>query len=311
MGLFSGMAESRVKQILRGYFGFEVPVNFIFSGILDSPTLAINGYTLNLNPFYAAVNNGGIYFIHKSEIRLAITWDDILIIKEYPNDAIVYSDTLEIYFYKEVVALSGMYKLEYPYCFWHKLRLKIFKDDQRQQFMDEFLKIKEANGIFTGGLEVFREWIENGTVREPVPREQYLEVNKDWATDKIREDSWTAWGELNDATRFTYYVGRNVALGQLPSHLMDSALNEWKKYDIANSKFTGITTFGNDALLGIVERTKQKVNEIQDKFKENAWEIKQIDTQINEWQSTMVMSKRLACIKKSKNEKIILNDFYK
>ena len=209
MGLFSGMAESRVKQILRGYFGFEVPVNFIFSGILDSPTLSINGYTLNLNPFYAAVNNGGIYFIHKSEIRLAITWDDILNIKKYSNDAF-YSDTLEVYFYKKNVALSGMYKLEYPYCFWHKLRLKIFKDDQRQQFMDEFLKIKEANGIFTPGLEVLHEWIENGTVREPVPKEQYLELNKDWATEKIREDSWTAWGELNDATRFTYFVGRNV-----------------------------------------------------------------------------------------------------
>lgn len=309
MGLFSGMAESRVKQILCSYFGFEVPVNFIFSGTLDSQTLVINGSTLNLNPFYAAVNNGGIYFIHKSEIRFAITWDDIFNIKQYPSDSF-YSDNLDIHFYRQSVALNGVYKLEYPYCFWHKIRMRILKDDQRKQIIEQFLKIKVANGIFTPGLEVFQEWVENGTVREPIPKEQYLELNKDWATDKIREDSWTAWGELNDATRFTYFVGRNVALGQLPSHLIDSALNEWKKYDIANAKFTGKITYGSDALLEIVEKTKQKVINIQDKFKDSDWEIKRVDTQIDEWQSTMVMAKRLACIKKSKSEKRILNDFY-
>jgi hypothetical protein len=308
VGLFSGLVESRVKQILNGTFGFEVPVNFIFSGILDSPTLVINGSTFSLSPFYAAVNNGGIYFIHKSEIRLAITWENILNIKKFSNDSF-FSDTLEMYFYKESTAINSVYKLEYPYCFWHKLRLKIHKDEQRQQLIDEFLKIKEANGVFTPGLEVCQEWIENGVVREPVTREKYLELNKDWATDKIREDSWIAWGELNDATRFTYFVGRNVALGQLPSHILDSALIEWKKFDTANSKFTGTTTYGHDALFEIVEKTKQKVIEIQDKFESYEWSIRQIDTQIDEWQSTMIMSKRLACIKKSKNEKKIYNDF--
>jgi hypothetical protein len=309
MGLFSGLVESRVKQILNGTFGFEVPVNFIFSGILDSPTLVINGYTFSLNPFYAAVNDGGIYFIHKSEIRFAITWDDILNIKKFSNDSL-YSDTLEMNFFKASTAINGVYKLEYPYCFWHKLRLIIHKDEQRQELINEFLKIKSANGIFTPGFEVCQEWMENGVVREPVPREKYLELNKDWATDKIREDSWIAWGELNDATRFTYFVGRNVALGQLPSHLLDSALIEWKKFDTANSKFTGTTTYGHDALFEIVEKTKQKVIEIQDKFESYEWSVRQIDTQIDEWQSTMIMSKRLACIRKSKNDEKIYNDFY-
>ena len=56
---------------------------------------------------------------------------------------------------------------------------------------------------------------------------------------------------------------------------------------------------------------KQKVVNIQDKFKEDEWSVKQIDTQIDEWQSTMFMSKRLACVKKSKNVKEIFNDFHK
>ena len=310
MGLFSGMAESRVRQILNGTFGFEIPVNFIFSGILDSPSLAFNGMSFNLNPFYAAVNNEGIFFIHKSEIRLVITWDNILNIRKYSNDTF-YSDTLEIFFYKENVVINSVYKLEYPYCFWHKLKVKISKDEQRLQLTNEFLKIKEASGIFTSGLEVFHEWIENGTVREPVTKEQYFESNKNLSSDKTREDSWNAWGELNDATRFTYYVGRNIALGQIPSHLIDSALKEWKKYDVVNSKFTGIITFGSDALIEIVKKTKQKVVNIQDKFKEDEWSVKQIDTQIDEWQSTMFMSKRLACVKKSKNVKEIFNDFHK
>jgi hypothetical protein len=213
-------------------------------------------------------------------------------------------------FFKASTAINGVYKLEYPYCFWHKLRLIIHKDEQRQELINEFLKIKSANGIFTPGFEVCQEWMENGVVREPVPREKYLELNKDWATDKIREDSWIAWGELNDATRFTYFVGRNVALGQLPSHLLDSALIEWKKFDTANSKFTGTTTYGHDALFEIVEKTKQKVIEIQDKFESYEWSVRQIDTQIDEWQSTMIMSKRLACIRKSKNDEKIYNDFY-
>lgn len=311
MGFFGDLADSRVQQILNRSVGYEIPVEFTFSGRLNSPTLTINDFFLDINPYYAAVTETGLWFIHKSEVVFALPWEKILNIVMLQSDDI-YSNSysLEIHFFASQVAIRGMYKLEFPYCFWHKIRVKINKVEDINNLLNKFKEIKQKEGIFTEGFSIYQDWLDYGVVNEPITKEKYLELNKAWSDEETRIKSWIAWGNLNDAIRIFFYVGRNAALGKIPTSLIDIANQEWDKYDLENQEFTGNSTIASDKIIELTKITKDSVANIQSKFVDEIWNIELVDTRVDEWQSAMVMPRRLACIKTDKAGQVrIYNDF--
>lgn len=82
MGLFGSVIEARVRQILRNRFGKEIPIDFVGDGQFFCDNLQFS-----IRPFYAAVNDDGIFFIHDSNVVLILSWQSILRCERNKNDS--------------------------------------------------------------------------------------------------------------------------------------------------------------------------------------------------------------------------------
>ena len=73
MGILRKAVDARTHQILRNELGNDVEIDFIAGGIFTCEALEFS-----IHPFMAAVNDQGIFFIHKSRIVFVLPWSSIL-----------------------------------------------------------------------------------------------------------------------------------------------------------------------------------------------------------------------------------------
>jgi hypothetical protein len=285
MGLFDRAKDSRIQQIVSKQLGSDFSISTSGTG-----SFYCHGLNLSIKPFYAAIGEVGIAFIHRAEIALVLNWSEIHRCVRKSRET-----SLEITFSTLTEDSVNMYSKEPPFRYQHDATI-IFNDPSIANFMvDDFYRIKINNGFSLDSIALYEHWIKWG-INEPVTLEKFHEANKDWATKEIRESSYDVWGDFLDSERFMYFVGRNVCSGAIPSSLLSAAFEDYIMLNNANSAYTLKSKLPDEESQNIIDETTalSLYKETQSKAE---WFLVKVDVQYQEWVGNMPMKQRRAAAK--------------
>ena len=288
MGFFGKAIDSRTHQILRNNLGHDVEFDFIGGG-----TLSIDNLQYSINPFIAAVNDQGIYFIHRAEVVLALPWSKILRCRES-----IWGKGNEIMIEIERIS-NTVTPNQFPRCYWHKAEIRFNDHADQARFIDKFKLAKLRSGFNENSLEKFGKWVEFG-VGMPSSIEEYHKANANWGTEELRNESYKAWGNFLDAQAFLFFTGRSICEGKLPGKVLDLAFEEWKTADTANASFTRQNLLPSGENLDLITSTSklpwQGSGDLHNRNIPEEWVLGSIETSPDEWQSPMKLVERRIAI---------------
>jgi hypothetical protein len=213
MGLFGSIAESRVRQILRKELGQEIPIDFIADG-----RLSFIHWSFSINPFYAAINNDGVFFIQDAKVVLILPWNKILVC----NDLYPVLDQLELVVQIEEISQTAQPK-EYPYCYWHKSTIIFSNRELKLLFLQKFKEVKLNTGFTSESLELFTQWV-SFEQNLPVSKADFIQLNSDFGDEEKILKLYFAWGKANDALHLLFSTARRVCEGITPGWILPMAL---------------------------------------------------------------------------------------
>jgi hypothetical protein len=303
MGLFARAKDSRIQQIISKQLGTNFSIATSGTG-----SFFCSGLTLNIKPFYAAIGDEGIAFINRAEVLLVLRWADI-------HRGVMRSleRGVEVTFWAPVEDTLNIYSKEQPFNYLHDATIHFNDAIVADKFFEIFKRSKINNGFSEESISLHNTWAQ-WKINEPITLEKFHEANKDWATKEIRESSYQVWGDFLDSERFMYFVGRNVCSGLIPSSLLTTAFEDYKRLNNENSKYTLKSKLPDEESQNVIDETTALplYKETQSKAE---WFLVKVDVQSQEWVGNMPIKQRRAAAKiyKGVNDWTLMelhNDFH-
>lgn len=235
----SSVIEARVRQILRKELGEDIGIDFVGDGQFICEQLQVS-----ITPFYAAVNNNGVYFIHDAKVVLFLGWQRILRCETSSWD----KSTLELLGVIETKSGTAP-ETEWPYYYWHECKLR-FKDPGIQtKFLEKFRRMKIKSGFSEKSLELFNSWAEF-RMSLPITSTQFIRETSHLGSEEEMSRVYFEWGWANDALRMLYFIGRSACEGLIPGFLIPRAIEIYqKRYKDYSRFFDNYQDFNDDQYL--------------------------------------------------------------
>lgn len=317
MGFLNKAVDARTSQILRNAFGQDVEFDFVAGG-----TLTFKTTQMEIRPFMAAVNDQGIYFVHKAQVVLALPWSRIL--NSEPSSWRSSDEiTVEIDLPK-----SGQTK-QFPFCHWNVADITFNNANDQMQFRSKFIEAKLKAGFTNESLDLFGKWLKFN-VDSLGPVEDFHKLNPDWQTEEIRNEYHYKFADFQDGQAFLFCMGRLACAGYVPGKMIQLGLDECNRLNALQSELSGQSYQLNGEDLGVLKATsdlawngeivvkkssgaKSSITDQLNAFNTNSpvddtngdssqlsipedWVIGSIQTAPDEWQSPTPRSERLVAI---------------
>lgn len=287
MGFLNKAVDARTSQILKNAFGQDVEFDFVAGG-----TLTFNTTQMEIRPFMAAVNDQGIYFVHKAQVVLALPWSRILSSEPSSwrsSDEI----TVEIDLPK-----SGRTK-QFPFCNWNVADITFNNTNDQMQFRTKFTEAKLKAGFTKESLSLFSKWLKLN-VDSLGPVEEFHKLNPDWHTEEIRNEYHHKFADFQDGQAFLFCMGRLACSGYVPGKVIQLAQDECNRLNVLQSELSGqsyqLKAEDLEVLKETVELPWLGASGLEQKGIPEDWVIGSIQTAPDEWQSPTPRSERLVAI---------------
>ena len=245
MGLFGSVIATRVRQILRKELGKELDIDFIADGQFTCDHLQFT-----INPFYAAITDEGIYFIHDAQVVLILGWPRILKCESSSWD----QGTLELMIIVEQLSQTAPPR-EWPYFYWHECKLRFKNLEDQHRFVAKFKQAKLRFGFNNNSLDLYMAWTKF-QMGLPVESSRFIRDNTHLGDEKEILKAYYGWGWANDGLRLLYYTGRSACEGLLPGELILKAFEICKTRYQEYSKSLGNREF-TDEIQNLIELTSK------------------------------------------------------
>ena len=203
---------------------------------------------------------------------------------------------VELLVYLETESQIGRLK-EFPYCYWYDCELIFNNNENRDKFLEKFLKVKLENGFTTESLKLYAEWTTYDQSL-PVSKADFVKMNSDFGDEDKILDLYFAWGRANDASRLIFFTGRKVCEGVVPGWLLPIVLEVSKNWTQDYLDIVGQTWETGSTLQYRVDATSKlpfpKYSNITDQ-----WAVGGISVHEDEWRNELTgipVSERLTLL---------------